>query len=266
LNNAKLVLITGASGNLGAKLRRHLEGRYRLRLLDINPRGDASIVRADLSRWSVEWTERFRQADVVVHLAADPTAHQTWHRVIEPNIDGVVNVFYASVLAGVRRVIYASSNHVMGGYKDEPDPPRITTEIPSKPGTRYVVDGEPRDSTPYGSAKLFGERVGKCFSDSTGLSVIAARIGWVPPGDNRPEDLPTEREAWFRMMWLSNRDFCQLIERCIEADPGIRFAVVNGMSANTGMRWDLEYTKKLVGYEPQDDVARAAHASKESRP
>ena len=163
-------------------------------------------------------------------------------------------------------MIYASSNHVMGGYKDEPDPPRITTEIPSKPGTRYVVDGEPRDSTPYGSAKLFGERVGKCFSDSTGLSVIAARIGWVPPGDNRPEDLPTEREAWFRMMWLSNRDFCQLMERCIEADPGIRFAVVNGMSANTGMRWDLEYTKKLVGYEPQDDVARAAHAPKESRP
>ena len=68
------------------------------------------------------------------------------------------------------------------------------------------------------------------------------------------------------MMWLSNRDFCQLMERCIEADPGIRFAVVNGMSANTGMRWDLEYTKKLVGYEPQDDVARAAHAPKESRP
>ena len=36
-------------------------------------------------------------------------------------------------------------------------------------------------------------------------------------------------------MWLSNRDFCQLMERCLVADLPMPFAVVNGMSANTGM-------------------------------
>ena len=250
----KTVLITGAAGNLGGKLRRHLEGRYDLRLLDSNPGADSSIVQADLSRWEMAWVELFRGVDVVVHLAADPLAQQTWPNLIAPNIDAVANVFQASARAGVRRVVYASSNHVMGGYKDDPEDPLLTTDLPPRPGTHYEVDGEPRDSTPYGSAKLFGERLGKCYADSQGLSVIAVRIGWVRPGDNLSQDVPLERGAWFRLMWLSNRDYCQLMERCILAELSERFVVVNGMSANTGMRWDIEHTRRLLGYQPQDDV------------
>ncbi len=254
----KTVLITGASGNLGAKLRRHLEGRYELRLLDLDPRGDAGLVRADLSHWEPDWVERFRGADAVVHLAADPTAHQTWPNLVGPNVDAVVNVFLAAMRGGVRRVVYASSNHVMGGYMDDAMAARLTTELAPRPGTRYVVNGEPRDSTGYGSAKLFGERVGKCFAEAHGLSVIAVRIGWVRPGENRPEDVPADRGPWFRLMWLSNRDYGQLMERCLLADLPAPFVVVNGMSANTGMRWDIEATRRLVGYEPQDDVTRGA--------
>jgi hypothetical protein len=86
--------------------------------------------------------------------------------------------------------------------------------------------------------------------------VIAVRIGWVKAGANRSQDIPPERGPWFKLMWLSNRDFCQLIEKGILADSSLRFAVINGMSANTGMRWNIEYTKKLIGYEPLDDVTR----------
>jgi uronate dehydrogenase len=250
------VLITGAAGNLGAKLRRHLQGRYDLRLLDIEPRGDRAIIPADMTRWNAAWVEQFDRVHAVVHLAASAVAHQKWDTLVGPNIDAVINVFQAAARAGVQRVVYASSNHVMGGYSDDPQPARLTTDIPPRPGARYVVQGEQRDSTPYGSAKLFGERLGKCFADSTGMSVIAVRIGWVRPEDNRADDVPPERGPWFRMMWLSNRDFCQLMERCIEADASVRFAVVNGMSANTGMAWDIEHTKLLLGYVPQDDVTR----------
>ena len=63
-----------------------------------------------------------------------------------------------------------------------------------------------------------------------------------------------DREDWFRMMWLSDHDFCHLMECCITADPDLQFAIINGMSANTGMRWDLSDTKRLLGYEPVDDV------------
>jgi uronate dehydrogenase len=248
------VVITGAVGNLGGKLRRHLEGRYPLRLLDRDARGDATVTSADLSTWDERWVRVFDGADVVVHLAADPTAQQTWPNLVAPNLDALVNVFLAAARAGVKRVIYASSNHVMGGYKDRPEPQRLTTELPPLPGARYAVGGEPRDSTPYGSAKLFGERLGKGFCEAHGLSVIAVRLGWVLPGDNRAHDVPAEREDWFRLMWLSNRDYCQLMEKCVTAAASLRFAVVNGMSANTGMRWDVEHTRRVVGYEPQDDI------------
>src|SRR5215468_8860109 len=95
------VLITGAAGNLGAKLRRHLEGRYALRLLDIDPRGDRTILQADLSRRDKGWLEQFQGVDAVVHLAADPTAHQSWANLIGPNIDATINVLDAAVQAGV---------------------------------------------------------------------------------------------------------------------------------------------------------------------
>jgi uronate dehydrogenase len=250
------VLITGAAGNLGGKLRRHLEARYPLRLLDLDPRGDSAVTAADLSRLEERWLRMFDGADVVVHLAADPTAHQAWPNLVAPNLGGLINVFLTAARAGVKRVVYASSNHVMGGYKDRPEPHRLTTDLPPLPGARYMVRGEARDSSAYGSAKLFGEWLGKSLSAAHGLSVIAVRIGWVLPGDNRPQDIPPERDLWFRLMWLSNRDYCQLMEKCVTAEPTLRFAVVNGMSANTGMRWDIDHTRRTVGYEPQDDVMR----------
>jgi nucleoside-diphosphate-sugar epimerase len=255
---SKTVLITGASGNLGSKLRAHLTGRYALRLLDRDARGDAEVATADLSRWDSQWVSLFHGADVVLHFAADPRAHVGWTDLIAPNMDALINVFEAAVQARVKRLVFASSNHVMGGYQHEPEPASLSTGSPPRPGTQYVVEGQPRDSTPYGAAKLFGERLGKCYSEIHGLSVIAVRIGWVRPGDNRAADIPPERGPWFKLMWLSNRDFCQLMDRSIEAELPERFTVVNGMSANAGMRWDIEHTRKLLGYEPQDGITSAA--------
>jgi uronate dehydrogenase len=248
------VLITGAAGNLGGKLRRHLDGRHDLRLLDRDPRGDPAITRADLGRWDPAWVSLFAGIDTVFHFAADPTSDVSWPDLVAPNLDAMIHAYEAAAQGGVRRFVFASSNHVMGGYKEGP-PALITTELPPRPGTRYVTGGVPKDSTPYGAAKLFGERLGKVYSEARGLSVIAVRIGWVWRGDNMPAGLPADREEWFLLMWLSDRDFCTLMDRCLDADPGLRFAVVNGMSANTGMRWDLSATERLLGYEPRDDIA-----------
>jgi uronate dehydrogenase len=255
MSDQKTILITGASGNLGSKLRQHLQGRYSLRLLDLNTKDDPEIIQADLSLWDRAWVSAFDDVDTVVHLAADPRASQSWDRLIGPNMDALVNVFTAAAQAGVKRVVYASSNHAMGGYKDVPEVDKITTDLPPLPGTHYERNGQALNSIPYGSAKLFGERLGKCYADIYPMSVIAARIGWVWRGDNRAEDLPVGGgDSWLRLMWLSNRDYCQLMERCIEADLDGGFAIVNGMSNNTGMRWDIEHTRRLVEYEPEDDV------------
>jgi uronate dehydrogenase len=198
----------------------------------------------------------FNGVDTVFHFAADPEAYHPWPDLIGPNLDALVNVYQAALAGGVRRFVFASSNHVMGGYQDEPGV-RLTPDLSPRPGLRYVVDGQPRNSTAYGSAKLFGERIGKCYADAHGLEVIAVRIGWVwRGGANVPANLPRERGDWFRLMWLSDRDFCHLMERCLLATLPSRFLIVNGMSANTGMAWDLESTRRILGYEPQDDVTR----------
>src|SRR5262245_19047647 len=144
------VLITGAAGNLGDKLRRHLESRYPLRLIDRVAGSDPASHPADLAIWDPRWADLFQGVAVVVHLAADPTAQQVWPNLVGPNVDAVLNVFQAAVRAGVRRVVYASSNHVMGGYKDLAEPWLLTTSLPPLPGARYVVHGEQRDSHAYG--------------------------------------------------------------------------------------------------------------------
>ena len=100
----KAVVITGAAGNLGGKLRRHLRGRHRLCLLDLDPRGDADILAADLSQWDSRWVEQFEGADAVVHLAADPTAQQTWPNLVGPNVDATAHVHLAAARRGVQTI------------------------------------------------------------------------------------------------------------------------------------------------------------------
>jgi NAD+ dependent glucose-6-phosphate dehydrogenase len=256
MTNATVVLITGACGNLGSKLRDHLAGRYSLRLIDRMPCAP-HVLEADLSQWSARWVELFHGADVVVHLAADATAQQRWPALIGPNIDATLNVFHAAAIAGVPRVVYASSNHVFGGYKDDSEPPLLSIDLEPRPGTRYVVDGERRESHAYAATKLFGERVGKSFAERYARTAIAVRLGWVRPGGNQASDIPRDREEWFRLMWLSDRDYLQLMERCINASVPSGFHVINGMSANTGMRWDLSAARDLLGYEPADDISRS---------
>jgi nucleoside-diphosphate-sugar epimerase len=175
-------------------------------------------------------------------------------------------VFIAAIKAKVPRVVFASSNHVMGGYsraqeiETETKTGRwLTTELEHKPGTRYETPGnEPCDSTPYGSMKLFGERLGKCYALAAGAVCIAIRLGWVNRiGNNEPEDLPAGAPVWFKRMWLSTSDMCQLMEQAItvQKDPG-SFLIVNGMSDNEDMVWNIEETKRLLGYAPRDGLKR----------
>jgi nucleoside-diphosphate-sugar epimerase len=175
--------------------------------------------------------------------------------------------------------VFASSNHVMGQYKDAPladalTPGALTSSLPPGPGTRWFNGREMLQGFAYAASKLMGERA--CLAEahrSNGrLTSVCVRVGWCQPGENRPETIntsglpgeetnagpDTERDLrWFRNMWLSNRDFTAVMERALLADaqawpqPGI---VVNGMSGNRGTPWDIETTRRLIGYEPKDNI------------
>ena len=235
----RTVLITGASGNIGRKLRRAWADLYDLVLIDVAAGEDEpNVVVADLEEFDDDWLDLFQGVDTVVHLAANPSEFASWEELQGPNLDAVANVLHASALAGVDRVVFASSNHAMGGYRDREGP--ITEDLPPRPGN------------PYGATKLMGERLGKCCADAFDLDFIALRLGWVQSGANRPETLP---DAWSRSIWLSDADCIRLFTCAVEADlDEVNFVVVNGISRNRGTRWGLSLAADVLGFEPVDDV------------
>ncbi|HEX4071846.1 MAG TPA: NAD(P)-dependent oxidoreductase [Planctomycetaceae bacterium] len=236
----RTVLITGACGNIGRKLRKAWADVYDLVLIDQQAdEDDTEVILADLAIFDEEWITHFHGVDTVVHLAANPNESAPWEELIGPNLDALANVFHAAALAGVERVIFASSNHVMGDYRHLGD-------------GAITVDMTPLPDGPYGVTKLVGERMGRSLARAFDLTFIAIRIGWNQEGKNRPETMPTD---WDRQMWLSNADLISLFDCAVEAEIEDRvFVLVNGMSRNHGMRWDLSEAAELLGFLPKDDA------------
>jgi len=231
------VVITGAGGNIGTKLRRHFESLgWSLRLLDASA-SDPGIGRADLAVWDDAWVQEFRDADAVIHLAADPSPKASWENIVRLNFDLTLNVFEAAARQGARRLVFASSNWAVAGRRFEDWP--LTPDTPP-----YPVNA-------YGVSKLVGERLGRSYSERWPLSVICFRIGYCQRGENRPGP-HMGWGLWGQRMWLSDRDLCQGFEKAVTAPASLRFGVLNLMSRNDGMRWDLEPTRAAIGYVPLD--------------
>lgn len=248
------IVLTGAAGNLGRKLRAQWHGRHDVLAIDSQARGDDGVVTADLTTYDPAWAAQFAGADVVVHCAANGAPAQAWSEG-QRNIRGAFNVFEAARAGQVRRVVFISSNHVMGGYKDLPSPPLLTTTLPPRPGADWRHhDGHTSSSLSYGLGKLCGEEIGRCFAETHRLEVIAVRVGWVQAGANRVDDMPADMDEWTRLMWLSNGDLCRLLDACVSAPLRERFLIVNGMSANHGMRWDVDQARQAIGYVPEDGL------------
>src|ERR1700686_542894 len=226
------ILITGAAGKIGDALRNGLRGSYSLiRLLDIAPLGTAEageeIHSADI-RDVAAVEKSMKGIDCVVHLAG-ASEEAEWEKVLPLNIEGCYNVFEAARRQGVKRVVFASSNHAVGFHRRE----------------RFIDNTVvPRPDTRYGVSKVFGEAVGRLYADKYGLSVACLRIGTfrVP---HRPAD------ARQLLTWTSHRDMVQLVRRCIDHQD-YHFVTVYGVSNNLRSRWD-NTNVKFLGYRPQDD-------------
>ena len=235
---SKTVLITGATGSIGTKLRAHFAARdLRLRLLCLNPKNDPDVMTADLSVYDDAWARQFEKTDAVIHLAGDPYSTASWASVQRFNIDLTLNVFRAAQHHRAGRIVFASSNWVMAGYRFGSE--RLTTDL------------DPRPINPYGCGKLLCERVGRQLAEQCGISFIALRIGCCQHIQGNSPGPHIEQGIWGQQMWLSDRDLCQGMERALLAE-NVPFAVLNLMSDNPGMRWDIEETRAVLGYAPRD--------------
>lgn len=224
----KTILITGAAGDVATHLRRELAGKYVLRLSDVRPLKPAKgekFARADISRMA-DAMRITRGVDAIVHLGGY-SVEGPWEGILSANIIGCHNVFEAARRNGVKRILFATSNHAVGFY---PRTQTIDHRVAIKPDGRY------------GASKAFGEALGSVYADKYGMQVFNMRIGNVNPA-------PIDKRRL--SIWLSPGDLAQLVTIGIE-HPDIHFEVVYGVSNNTRSWYDNSNAYRL-GYKPRDD-------------
>jgi uronate dehydrogenase len=224
------ILLTGAAGIVGTFLRESLpEYGYELRLLDMAPIPEVpDAITADLLD-SGALTEAVRGVDAIIHLAGI-SVEAPFTDILASNIEGTYRLYEAARAAGVRRVVYASSNHAVG-FTDRP-----------AGGHLVGVDTPLRPDTYYGLSKCFGENLASLYADRHGIDTVSVRIGSCFAAPRTVRMLDT---------WLSPADCARLMHACLRA-PVSGHTVVYGISANTRAWWDLEPARRL-GYEPRDD-------------
>ena len=243
------VLITGMSGLIGGLLRRRLEdaGGYELSALNRSEVEGVECYRADIADFEAV-KSACEGKDVVVHLAAY-LGSDDFEGQFRGNIVGTYNVLEASRLAGVKRVVFASSGNTIRGYElVEPyrsiaagDYDNVPDDVPMI--THQMI----RPEGIYGAAKVFGEALGSYYSDAYGLSVLCVRIGRV----TRDNKLGAVRD---RSIYLSHDDVAQILQLCVDAPESLKFDVFLATSNNRWTYRDLEHPRQVLGYAPKDSA------------
>ncbi len=231
------VLITGCSGKIGSSLATLLPAMgWQLRGLDQQP-ATSPIEQVHGGITDPDALDRaMAGVRAVVHLAGQST-EAPWPVIREANIEGSYQVFEAARRAGVRRVVYASSNHAVGFTPRQPSH--------ADPAAGLAADTPARPDTLYGVSKVFGEALGRYYVDRYGMQVACLRIGTFA-------DTPPDARAM--ATWLSPQDCARLVDACLRTDE-LGFALVWGVSANRD-RWWSTAAGQALGYQPLDDASR----------
>lgn len=240
------LVMTGAAGGVGTMIRPFL--RKIATELVLSDRSEITdtienevSMAADLT--DLDAMERLlKGADGLVHLGGQ-SVEGDWDAVLDANIIGLYNTYEAARRQGCRRIVFATTNHVVGYYRRQ-----------------RTIDHRvmPRPDSRYGVSKAFGEALGRMYADKHGLQVLNIRIGNV---GEKPLDV--RRLA----IWISPRDLSQLVGIGL-THPDLHYEVVYGGSKNVRSWWDNSNAYR-IGYQPEDEAetyAEIAHEASNNNP
>ena len=226
------VLITGATGHVGSLLTQRLANDYDI--IQHGRDGDADsnhvLKIAELDDYD-QVRALMDGVDTIVHMAGAASPESSWEAVLAANIIGLRNVLEAARDAVVRRVVFASSNHLNGMYDRYEDWPVYPHMLP-------------RPDSLYGVSKAFGENIGRFYHEEHGLDFISLRIGW-----SVADPLQKDSDV-LRAMWLSPDDTVEVVRCAIEAT--VKFGLYYAISDNPNRSWDMTNTMLELGYRPKD--------------
>ena len=226
------VLVTGATGRVAGQLLPGLQESWEPRLLDRTggPDADPRLVVAELTdRHLLE--QALDGVEAVVHLAGNPDPAARWQELRDPNVEGFAVLLSAAQRQGVRRVVFASSVHAMGVYEGS---------------GRWPIDPAwpPAPCCAYGATKAFDEALARVYAYRSPMSLIGLRMGLCAP-----EATPAEAVAG----WLRPDDLRAIVLGALETQ--VSFGVYHAVSGPSRRRWDIDATRRDLGYEPaRDDV------------
>jgi len=283
------VLVTGPYGEAGEAILHHLLDRdeYEFTFLNRSDHPEYDTVVADIADYEAI-RPAFDGQDAVIHLAAQSDAGADFGDIIDPNIVGTYNVLKAMRDADVPKLIYASSQRVMGLYEEDHSPELYEEDYPSKfEPLRLDHTTIPKPDGYYGASKVFGENLCRIHARREGApeQVYSLRISSVrtrrydhPYGDaergvDRGDEHVVNDEVWDQSQtgswerdskkyeemvkrltasWTSQRDFAHMLDCCLR-DESVNYGVFYAVSGNATRWFDIEHAKAVLGYEPQDD-------------
>jgi nucleoside-diphosphate-sugar epimerase len=233
--------ITGSSGNIGSTLQKGLGEKYSLSLYDVReakPLCKASFVKVDFGD-AKQLDGIFNGLDALIHLAGNPRPDAPRKDTYRNNFEATSYVFEEARKAGVKKIVYASSNF----YHEA----AISQVLQGASRELITLDMPPSPISLYGESKVFGESLGRHLS-YLGMQFVALRIGWTIPQD----DPSMYGGDYMKAVFCSKRDLVQAFDKALEIKTTFLTAFVT--SNNTHNVFDLSETRKSLDFHPQDNA------------
>ena len=190
---------------------------------------------------------KFEGLDALIHLAADPRPEASWESVKKNNLEATYNVYNEVKNAGVKKIIFASTNHTQHGDTLLTTPETLNL----KKNKMLSLENNTNPDSLYAVSKLFGEDLGKYFSEQHKIKFIGLRIGWIVKGDDPTIMCGTPSEDYLRSMYLSHSDYIPVFERALESSRN--YLIAYAISNYSRKVFDLKETSRTLNFYPEDD-------------